>query len=75
MLIYDVVYYLQPLLRSYEDYNAKIDEVNELGNTYDALQRGEASASPIRRSESKPSPIAFESHDILYSKAFDCYIS
>ena len=41
---------LQPLLTEYEDFAPTIDEVNDLGNTYDALQRGDQAASPIRRS-------------------------
>lgn len=41
----------QPLIRSFEEFNPKIDEVNELGNMLDALQRGEMMGSPVRRSE------------------------
>ena len=42
---------LQPMLKEYEEYNPKVDQVNELGNMFDAIQRGEPVTSPVRRSE------------------------
>ena len=42
---------LQPLCQEYEDYSPRIDEVNDLGNAYDALQKGEPIGSPVRRSK------------------------
>ena len=41
---------LQPMLQEYEDYAPKIDEVNDLGNAYEAMiNPNERPMSPIRR--------------------------
>ena len=40
------------MLKDHEDYGPKLDEVYTLGETYDAIQRGDTSvSSPIRRSK------------------------
>ncbi len=50
-----LLYIFQPLMTGYEEFSPKIDEVNDLGTAYDALQRGEQlSSSPIRRSKYQP---------------------
>ncbi|KAK7099742.1 hypothetical protein V1264_022800 [Littorina saxatilis] len=41
---------LQPMLQEYEDYAPKVDEVNDLGNSYEAMVNpNERPMSPIRR--------------------------
>ncbi|XP_035712122.1 microtubule-actin cross-linking factor 1 isoform X8 [Folsomia candida] len=40
---------LKPLVKEHRDYNPTIDKVNELGNAYDALTRGDRSDSPRRK--------------------------
>lgn len=39
---------IKPLIKEHRDYNPTIDKVNELGHAYDALTRGDRSASPRR---------------------------
>lgn len=46
----------QPLAKEYRDYSNTIDKVNDLGNAYDALLRGERPDSPSRRRSSAVSP-------------------
>ncbi|KAK8744691.1 hypothetical protein OTU49_000570 [Cherax quadricarinatus] len=43
---------LKPLLREYREYGPTVDKLNELGNAYDALLRGERPESPSRRRSS-----------------------
>ena len=40
------------MMQQYRDYAPKMDEVNDLGNAYDALQRGERAFSPSKRRKS-----------------------
>lgn len=47
---------LQPLMKEYRDYGNTIDKVNDLGNMYDGLLRGERPESPPRRRSSAYSP-------------------
>ena len=47
---------LQPLLKEYREYGIQIDKVNDLGNAYDSLLRGERPDSPSRRRSSAFSP-------------------
>lgn len=42
----------QPLLKEHREYGPTIDKLNELGNAYDALLRGERPESPSRRRSS-----------------------
>ena len=44
---------LEPLLVDYEAFGPRIDEVNDLGNVFDSMTRGDQTASPIRRTTSK----------------------
>ncbi|XP_042210424.1 microtubule-actin cross-linking factor 1-like isoform X40 [Homarus americanus] len=43
---------LKPLLKEYREYGTTFDKLNELGNAYDALLRGERPESPSRRRSS-----------------------
>ncbi|PNF19350.1 hypothetical protein B7P43_G06713, partial [Cryptotermes secundus] len=43
---------LKPMMKEYRDYGTTIDKVNELGNIYDGLLRGERPESPARRRSS-----------------------
>lgn len=43
---------LQPILKEHREYGTTIDKLNELGNAYDALLRGERPESPSRRPSS-----------------------
>ncbi|KAK8388090.1 hypothetical protein O3P69_020169 [Scylla paramamosain] len=43
---------LKPILKEYREYGTTIDKLNELGNAYDALLRGERPESPTRRRSS-----------------------
>ncbi|XP_071543036.1 uncharacterized protein shot isoform X14 [Panulirus ornatus] len=43
---------LKPLLKEHREYGTTIDRLNELGNAYDALLRGERPESPSRRRSS-----------------------
>ncbi|MPC08705.1 Dystonin [Portunus trituberculatus] len=43
---------LKPILKEYREYGTTIDRLNELGNAYDALLRGERPESPTRRRSS-----------------------
>lgn len=47
---------LKPLVKEYRDYGNNIDKVNDLGNAYDSLLRGERPDSPTRRRSSAFSP-------------------
>nr|CAD7258245.1 unnamed protein product [Timema shepardi] len=47
---------LKPLNKEYRDYGSTIDKVNDLGNQYDSLLRGERAESPPRRRSSAYSP-------------------
>ncbi|XP_021923220.1 dystonin isoform X2 [Zootermopsis nevadensis] len=47
---------LKPLMKEYRDYGNTIDKVNDLGNMYDGLLRGERPESPPRRRSSAYSP-------------------
>jgi hypothetical protein len=49
-------FFLQPLMKEYRDYGTTIDKVNDLGNIYDGLLRGERPESPARRRSSAYSP-------------------
>ena len=49
------MYFFQPLLKEYKDYDNLILKVNELGAIYDSLLRGErADAAGRRRSSVTP---------------------
>jgi len=43
-------------MKEYKDYGTTIDKVNDLGNAYDGLLRGERPDSPSRRRTSAYSP-------------------
>jgi len=43
-------------MKEYKDYGNTIDKVNDLGNAYDGLLRGERPDSPSRRRSSAYSP-------------------
>jgi hypothetical protein len=43
-------------VKEYRDYGNTIDKVNDLGNVYDGLLRGERPESPTRRRSSAYSP-------------------
>jgi hypothetical protein len=43
-------------MKEYRDYGTTIDKVNDLGNIYDGLLRGERPESPARRRSSAYSP-------------------
>jgi hypothetical protein len=43
-------------MKEYRDYGTTIDKVNDLGNIYDGLLRGERPESPPRRRSSAYSP-------------------
>ncbi|KAK3864233.1 hypothetical protein Pcinc_030068 [Petrolisthes cinctipes] len=43
---------LKPLVKQHREYGTTIDRLNELGNVYDALLRGERPESPTRRRSS-----------------------
>ena len=43
-------------MKDYKDYGNTIDKVNDLGNAYDGLLRGERPDSPARRRSSAYSP-------------------
>nr|CAD7404991.1 unnamed protein product [Timema cristinae] len=47
---------LKPLNKEYREYGTTIDKVNDLGNQYDSLLRGERAESPPRRRSSAYSP-------------------
>ena len=47
------MHFFQPLLKSHENFNAKVDEVCELGTALDQLQKGETASSPVHRSKYK----------------------
>jgi len=44
--------YLQPMIQEYYEFSPKIDELNEVGNAYDAIQSGESRPkSPMKFSK------------------------
>ncbi|CAH1991991.1 unnamed protein product [Acanthoscelides obtectus] len=45
---------LKPISKEYKDYAANIDKINDVGNMYDALLRGERPDSPTRRKGYSP---------------------
>ena len=51
MLNDDTFDFPQSMVIDYEEFTPKIDEVNDLGTTYDAVQRGDLPGSPTRRSK------------------------
>ena len=40
------------MMQQYRDFAPSMDEVNDLGNQYDALQRGDRAFSPSKRRKS-----------------------
>ena len=48
----DNVNLFQPLLQEYHEFSPKIDELNDIGNAYDAIQSGDSRPkSPMRFSK------------------------
>lgn len=47
---------MKPITKEYRDYNSTIDKVNDLGNMYDSMLRGDRPESPSRRRSQAYSP-------------------
>nr|XP_022907001.1 microtubule-actin cross-linking factor 1 isoform X2 [Onthophagus taurus] len=45
---------LKPIVKEYRDYSTMIDKINDVGNMYDSLLRGDRSDSPSRRRQFSP---------------------
>ena len=49
------------MIKDYEDFNVKIDDMNDACNTCDAMQRGNT-MSPVRRSKDHTTNLLFVSY-------------
>jgi len=48
-----ILFAFQPLLKEVDEFGPRIDELNEVGNAFEAAQKGFLVTSPIRRSKHK----------------------
>ena len=53
------------MIKDYEEFSVKIDDLNDACNTCDALQRGNSMTSPVRRSK------YWKSITMVYMQVYD----